>query len=133
MPIYEYRCSACGRRTSILVRRVYQPPESPRCSHCGSDRLQRTINRVATLRSEESRMESMADPSSFGDVDENDPASVARWARRMGSEMGEDLGDDFSEMVDRMEAGEMPDDMPGEGPDAGGDFGSDFGGDSLDM
>ncbi len=125
MPIYEYRCSRCGRRTSILVRTAYQPPQSPRCARCGSDQMQRVINRVAMLRSEESRLESMADPSAFGDVDENDPRSVARWARRMGSEMGEDLGDDFSEMVDRMEAGEMPDDMPDAGGDAG-DFSEDL-------
>ncbi len=107
------------------MRTVYQPPVSPRCSHCGSERVQRTINRVGRLRSEESRLEGLADPSSFGDVDENDPASVARWARRMGSEMGEDLGDDFSEMVDRMEAGEMPDEL--------GDSAGDPGDDALDM
>ena len=115
MPLYEYRCRRCGRLTSLLVR-AYQPPASPSCKHCGSNELQRTITRVAVLRSEESRLESMADPSHFGDVDENDPRSVARWARRMGAEMGEDLGDDFGEMVERMDAGEMPDegDSPGD-------------------
>ncbi len=113
MPVYEYRCRRCGRLTSILVRTIYQPPESPRCSRCGSIELQRTINRVATLRSEESRLESLANAEQFADMDENDPRSVARWARRMGSELGEDLGDDFHEMVDRMEAGEMPEDLPG--------------------
>ena len=43
-------------------------------------------------------------------LDENDPKSMARWARRMGQELGEDMGDDFNEMVEQMEAGEMPDD-----------------------
>jgi hypothetical protein len=70
---------------------------------------------VAVLKSEDSRMEDLADPGALGDVDENDPRSVARWARKMGEQMGEDMGDDFKEMVDQMEAGEMPDDGDGDG------------------
>jgi hypothetical protein len=42
----------------------------------------------------------MADPSTFGDLDENDPKSVARWAKRMGKELGEDVGEDFDEMME---------------------------------
>jgi len=71
--------------------------------------MRKLISRVATLRSEESRLESLADPSRLGDVDENDPKSVARWARRLGKEMGEDLGDDVDELVDQLESGELPD------------------------
>jgi putative FmdB family regulatory protein len=119
MPLYEYRCLDCGRLTSLLVH-TYQPPESPRCARCGSVRMRRNITRVALLRSEESRLDDLANPSALSDVDENDPRSVARWARKMGSEMGEDIGDDFREMVDQMEAGEMPEGMPGE--EEGGDL-----------
>jgi hypothetical protein len=53
----------------------------------------------------------MADPSSWGDVDEKDPRSVARMMKRMGSEMGEDLGPEFHEAVDRLEAGESPEEV----------------------
>ena len=68
------------------------------------------------------------------DLDENDPRSMARWARKMGDSLGEDMGDDFNEMIDRMEAGEMPDDDGGDFGgggefDAGGDFGSGIKGD----
>jgi len=66
---------------------------------------------VAVIRSEESRLESMADPSKFGDLDENDPRSIGRWMKRMGQELGEDLGDEFNEMVDRLEAGESPEEI----------------------
>jgi putative FmdB family regulatory protein len=117
MPIYEYRCSQCGRRSSIYYRSFSQQMEAPTCSHCGSGEMSRLISRVAVLKSEDTRIEEMADPSRFGDVDENDPRSMARWARRLGQEMGEDLGPEFDEMVDRMEAGEMPDDLEGEGAD----------------
>ena len=75
----------------------------------------------------------MADPSAFGDLDEEDPKSIARWARKMGREMGEDLGPEFDEMVDQLEAGAMPDDLDGEGGGDGGDFGGgDFGGGDFD-
>ena len=53
-------------------------------------------------------MESLADPSGWGDVDESDPKSMARMMKKMGNEMGEDLGPEFSEVVDRLEAGEDP-------------------------
>jgi len=61
--------------------------------------MSRLISRVRVLRSEESRLESLADPSKWGGLDENDPASVARWMKKMSGEMGEDLS---SEEVDQM-------------------------------
>ena len=52
------------------------------------------------IRSEENRMESLADPSKWSDLDEKDPKSMARWMKRMGKEMGEDMGEDVDQMVD---------------------------------
>ncbi len=69
------------------------------------------VSRVAVLRSEESRLESLADPSSLAGLDENDPRSIARWMRKMSAETGEDLGPEFDEMVDRLEAGESPEEI----------------------
>jgi len=63
-------------------------------------------------------LESLADPSQFADVDENDPRSIVRWAKKMGKEMGEEMGDDFDEMIEEMAAsGELE----GEGREDGGD------------
>lgn len=76
------------------------------------------------MKSDESRLDDLADPSAFGDLDENDPRSVARWARKMGGQLGEDLGDDFGEMIDRMEAGEMPPDGEGALEDDGASLGA---------
>ncbi|MDI7275720.1 MAG: zinc ribbon domain-containing protein [Anaerolineae bacterium] len=122
MPIYEYRCQSCGRRVSHFVRSYEAGDAPPRCPHCHGVELRRLVSRVAVLTSEESRLESLADPGSLGDVDENDPRSVARWMRRMGQETGEDLGPEFDEVVDRLEAGESPEEIesavPGLGDDA---------------
>ncbi|MBI4320970.1 MAG: zinc ribbon domain-containing protein [Chloroflexi bacterium] len=117
MPIYEYRCNNCNQFFSIFLH-GFNAPESLSCTKCGYTDLRKLVSRFSVVKSEESRIEALADPSAIGDLDENDPRSIARWARKMGEEMGEDLGDDFDEMVDRMEAGEMPEDMAdGESPD----------------
>ena len=123
MPIYEYRCHDCRRRVSILLRSFGAAEKAtPQCPRCGSSNLTRLISRVAVLRSEESRLEAMADPSSLGDLDETDPKSIARWMKRMGSELGEDMGDDLNEVVDRLEAGENPEEIEASLPDLGEGF-----------
>lgn len=111
MPIYEYRCQSCGRRISLL--RSLSDESPPHCTACGSQELKRLISRVAVLRSEESKLESLADPSTLAGLDESDPKSLARWMRKMGRETGEDLGPEFNEMVDRLEAGESPEEIEG--------------------
>jgi hypothetical protein len=58
------------------------------------------MSRFATLRSEEDRLDALAEPGNLGDLDENDPKSVARWMKKMGGELGEDTGEDWDEMVD---------------------------------
>jgi len=70
------------------------------------------MSRFATPKSEDARLEAAADPSQLGDLDENDPASVARFVKRMGQEMGEDLGDDLEAAMDEA-AGEEGGDMGG--------------------
>ena len=122
MPIYDYRCGGCRRRASLFYQTFSAAATAvPVCPNCGSTDLHRLVSRVAFLKSEESRLEDLADPSSFGDLDENDPRSMARWARKMGQELGEDMGEDFNEMVEQMESGELPDEADGDlGGPAGG-------------
>lgn len=115
MPIYEFRCGACGRKTSVFVRSVSAEVKA-RCEHCGSRRVSRVFSRVAVLRGDESLG---LDERSLGDVDENDPRSMAKWVRRMSREMGEPLDAEMESELERMEAGEMPD---GDGGWADDDF-----------
>lgn len=101
MPIYEYVCESCQRRQSFLV--LNRSEFVPVCKYCGGRRLSRLISRVAVLRSEESRLEALADPSSWGGLDENDPASVARFMKKMGEAAGEDLGDEIEQAIEELE------------------------------
>jgi putative FmdB family regulatory protein len=109
MPIYEFRCDRCRRRTSVFTRSIGGGAEAV-CSHCGSRKMSRLISRVAVVRSEEDAFSSL-DESSLADVDENDPTSMARWVRSMSRQMGEPLDAEAEAELDRMEAGEMPDDI----------------------
>jgi putative FmdB family regulatory protein len=118
MPIYEYQCEKCHKRTSVLTMRVSERVDAV-CKHCGSVQMRRLMSRFATPRSEESRMDALSDPSGFSDVDENDPKSIARALRRMGKEMGDEMGGpEFDEAVDQLERGG---DLDDDGGDGGGD------------
>ena len=99
MPIYEYLCRDCGKVSNYLVMTIRESFH-PVCKRCQGTKMTKLISRVARVRSEKNRLESLADPSKLGEIDENDPASMARWMKRMGKEMGEDLGDDLDAMVD---------------------------------
>ena len=106
MPIYEYECHDCRKRVSLLVLRP-SSAGSPTCPICGGSALSRLMSRFATVKSEESRLDALADSGSLGDLDENNPASVARFMKKMGREFGDDLGDDFESAMDEaMEEGE---------------------------
>ncbi|HSA60942.1 MAG TPA: FmdB family zinc ribbon protein [Nitrospiraceae bacterium] len=110
MPIYEYLCQDCRKRSSILVLNLRNPPPVS-CCLCGSSKLDRLLSRFAAPKSEEARLESLADPGNFGGLDENDPQSYARMMKKMGEEMGEDVGDDMEAMMDQAgDEGDITDD-----------------------
>lgn len=120
MPIYEYECAKCRRRTSVLTLRVSEKVDAV-CEHCGSSKLSRLMSRFAMPKSEEARLEALSDPSTFGDLDENDPKSAARVMRRLGKEMGDEMGGpEMDQAIEELESGNF---------DEGGD--DDSGGDDL--
>ncbi len=120
MPIYEYRCRKCRRRVSVFLRSFSEVESArPICSHCGHDKLERLVSRVAVLKSEEARLDALADDTALGDLDESDPRSIARYMKKMSGEMGEDLGDEFHEVVDRLESGQSPEEIESGMPDLG--------------
>ena len=115
MPIYEFECRDCHRKTTALVLSRDKAAEV-RCKRCGGANLEKLFSRFATPKSEDARMDALADPSAMGDIDENDPKSMARWMKRMGREMGEDFGEDLDQA--------MEDEAAGGDESGGGDEGS---------
>jgi putative FmdB family regulatory protein len=98
MPIYEFRCRSCRRKTTALVL-VRERAGEVRCAHCGGADLERLWSRFATPKSEEARLDALADDAALAGLDENDPAAMGRWMEKMGREMGEDVGEDFEEAM----------------------------------
>ncbi len=110
MPIYEYRCKDCSKHSTYLILQGHSSTVA--CKYCKGDRLERIMSRFASPKSEEARMEALANPNNFGDLDENDPKSMARFMKKMGKEMGEDLGEDIDEAMDSMgDGGSQEDSM----------------------
>jgi putative FmdB family regulatory protein len=122
MPIYEYECAKCHRRTSVLTMRISEKVDAV-CQHCGSAKLARLMSRFAMPKSEEARMEALSDPAMFGDLDENDPKSAARVMRRLGKEMGDEMGGpEMDQAIEELERGDLGDDGGGEDSSGGDDF-----------
>jgi putative FmdB family regulatory protein len=109
MPIYEYYCRDCRKRVSVFFRTISAASNAePHCPRCDGVRLHRLISRVAVMKSEESRLENMADPSMMAGLENEDPRALASFMRRMSNEMGEPLDAEMTEMIDRLESGESP-------------------------
>jgi hypothetical protein len=78
---------------------------------------------VVTIRSEESRLDDLADPSMLDGLDEDDPKSIAKWMRKMSTETGEEMPSEFDEVIDRLESGQSPEEIEDSMPDLAGDLG----------
>ena len=120
MPLYEFRCQSCTNKVSIRQSYAEYGVAAVTCPVCGSQKLSRLIGRVRIAKGEDRRMEDMSDPAFFGDVDENDPKSLAKAMKKMGKEMGEDLPPEFDEITGRLESGEDPESIEQSMPDLGG-------------
>ena len=105
MPLYEYRCQECRRRSTVLVRSVTTKSADPSCEHCGSGSMTRLISRFSFRRSWGDSLDFSSGEGIPDDVD--DPRQMARYMRRMQSELGEGSTPEMDEMLDRMESGDM--------------------------
>lgn len=110
MPIYEYYCYDCQKRVSVFFRTLAEAEAgASACPACEGQRLGRLMSRLRVLRSEDSRIESMADdPSLMAGLENEDPRALAHFMRKMSDDIGEPLDDEMSEVMDRLEAGESP-------------------------
>ena len=121
MPTYDFICNHCSQRFDVFLTFAEYGKKSVACAHCGSKDVRRRMTKVRIARSEESRMDSMADEFSGMEAIENDPRAMGRMMRKMGKEMGEDVPPEFDEVVDRLEAGQSPEEIESSLPDLGGD------------
>ncbi|TET73905.1 MAG: zinc ribbon domain-containing protein [Dehalococcoidia bacterium] len=108
MPIYEYRCNNCRRRTEIFVQGFSSLP-NPSCTRCGSEDLTRIFSKFAVRRSKSDKSvydDILSDSKLTRGLMRNDPRALAEWSRKMGRAADEDVTPETEELMDRMEAGE---------------------------
>ena len=126
MPTYDYVCSDCRKRFDVFLSYKEYGVKPVACAHCGSANVHRRVPRVRVLKSDEARMQSLADPAKLGALDD-DPVALGRMMRQMGAEMGEDMPAEFDDVVDRLEAGQSAEEIESALPDMGlGDLGGGF-------
>ena len=125
MPTYDFICNNCQKRFDVFMSFSEYGKKVVHCSHCESDNVRRRMTKVRIAKTNESRMESMANDFPGFDGIEDDPKALGRMMRKMGTETGEDLPDEFDEVVDRLEAGQSPEEIESVLPDLGLDNSSD--------
>jgi len=134
MPFYDYLCLDCKQRFDVFFTYKEYGSKPVVCSHCQSENVRRRLPRVRVAKSDDSRLENMADPSVLAGM-EDDPKALGQMMRKMGRESGEELPAEFDDVVDRLEAGQSPEEIEKALPDLGGDEygggGGDIGG--LDL
>lgn len=86
MPIYEFFCFKCKQIREVITTRIGKEMED-KCPVCGSSRVKKLISKVKVKLSEETRLEKMADPSFLGTFSEDDPRSMAKILKKVGSEL----------------------------------------------
>ncbi len=117
MPLYEYSCRACGKQFTFLSGVIADNADA-RCPGCDSAELDRLMSRFARGRSDDDRMEAMADKMESRDLD--DPRDLRRFAREMGKEIAAETGEDMSDEMEAM----IEEDASGESGVSGGDDGT---------
>jgi len=120
MPSYDFICNSCHQRFDVFLTYSEYGKKAVTCAHCGSKDVRRRMTKVRVAKSEESRMDSMADDLSGFEGLEDDPRAMGQMMRKMGKEMGEEMPPEFDEVVDRLESGQSPEDIEKSIPDLGG-------------
>jgi putative FmdB family regulatory protein len=111
MPIYEFRCAKCRRRTSVFVRGFSGVGAPPACEHCGNPETTRVFSTFALGKSSNpdiaDQAESMMQHSKM--LTSQSPELMAQALRDANASRGPDP--ELEEMLGRMDKGEAPDDL----------------------
>jgi putative FmdB family regulatory protein len=108
MPIYEYRCKACGHIISALIRKK-EDEASLQCDRCAERNLVRIFSRFAVHKTEQQRLDEFDTRAPRGESFYKDDRNIGLWAQKRLGDLGVDLGDKFQETVEKARSGKLPD------------------------
>lgn len=108
MPIYEFLCQQCHKKSSILVKNIAEP-FAPRCTYCGSDDLSRIITGFTYHKSTQTIWEEAGEPQlSSGPDYYKDPRNIGRWTEKRFEQMGIEAPSEIKEQIRAAREGELP-------------------------
>jgi len=111
MPIYEFLCQNCHRKTSLLVRSM-SDSFSPKCPFCGNTDLSRAVSNFAYHKSLQTVWEESGEPELFPSEDYyKDPRNIGRWTEKKFKEMGEEVPSKVQETIQAAREGVLPEPM----------------------
>jgi putative FmdB family regulatory protein len=106
VPIYEFRCSDCGRISSVFVRSADLSLQAA-CEHCGSAATHRVMSKVARLKTERDVLDEHGDGT--GPEGVQDPRQIGRWVEQRFHEYGMDVPAETRDAIARAREGDLPD------------------------
>ncbi|NWF62716.1 MAG: zinc ribbon domain-containing protein [Chloroflexi bacterium] len=119
MPTYDFVCNTCGKRFDVFLTFSEYGVKTVLCAHCQSADVRRRMTKVRIAKTQEQRLESMAEEfENFAGLD-GDPKAMGQMMKKMGQQMGEELPAEFDEVIDRLEAGQSPQEIESALPDSG--------------
>jgi putative FmdB family regulatory protein len=120
MPVYEFFCPACRKKSSLLVRSASS--FEPRCSICGSTDVTRVISTFAYHKSLSTIYEESGEPGKSQSQDYyKDPRNIGRWAENKFKDMGMEMPGEIKQKIQAAREGELPEpvkDLQSASPDA---------------
>ena len=111
MPLYEYKCSNCRFRFTVLLRTWDGVPESE-CPKCGSRDAERVMSTFAYHRSLHDVHEQSGEASlEAGPEFYKDPRNIGRWTEKKFNDMGIDVPSEIREEIDAARDGQLPESL----------------------
>jgi putative FmdB family regulatory protein len=108
VPVYEYRCTECKKKFQALIGMVVGADDE-KCPHCGSSATNKLVSRFARYRSEDDRIDELADRmENMGEPDS--PSQMREVMKELGKALDEDASDEMEQMFEADMAGEISDD-----------------------
>lgn len=98
VPIFEYKCANCGKKVTHLLGMTSEKDDEV-CTFCGGRNLTKLVSKFRRGRSEDARVDEMADHlESIGEPES--PAQMREIVKEMGRAMDDDMSDDMEEMFE---------------------------------